>query len=334
MERGRDQRTASNASVKPASRTASARRYSHVRSVVKDLIDDKITPLEAQHGKPVLRQRSQSQDVPSSQRTSITRGQRADSTGREEAFTPRRTSSSTVMSGVRRGGSATPPRSSPSSARLASCDASFPGLPRPYTPLSTASRSYRGGPTSFCRNISQHESVSRVVENLENAVVPYNHVPRCAQEIPERYKYQPPLPPRNPSAERAKPRWNGTSSRCGTPIARTDSVTRIRRVSSPGRTSSATGFSRPQTPNSVRSLGNSERRRSVLTNSSQNLANSVGGRSPSAKSQKRSLSKPTQVGARSEKKKVEAKKEVISFKPLQGIDRVLLFDTEPPKLIV
>ncbi|KAH9578088.1 hypothetical protein LSM04_004546 [Trypanosoma melophagium] len=334
MERSRTQRTTSGASVGPASRTASARRYSHVRSVVKDLIDEKITPLEAQYSRSVLRQQPEGRSS-----FSVTRGQscdvRGDSRGRESPITPRRNISA-ALTGGKRVDSPTPISSLLTSPRVVSREGGTNKQTREYTPLGTARRTYRVVSTSYSRNISQYACVSQIVENLENAVVPYNHVPRCAQEIPERYKYQPPLPPsKDASVERKRPKWCSTPSRAGTPFARTNSIPAIRRVGSTGRTSLATGLSRQHTANSARSVGNSERKRSLLTSTSQKNGAPETRESHSAKERKDSLdSKRSQSGVRGGKQKSKEEKEVISFQPLQGIDRVLLFDTEPPKLVV
>ncbi|KEG14601.1 hypothetical protein DQ04_00381060 [Trypanosoma grayi] len=324
-------RTSFPSSTNLSGRGASAQRYEHVHSVVKDLIESKITPLEAQHGKPVQRQRSQSMGSGVTNHTvrlgfSYSGGHRI--TG---PMTPRRGTPSAVRRAPRVEINAAGFLPSVPNELFVADGASTPDAFRTGRRRPTEWRTLERSPS---RRLSQHAYVSQIVDNLENARVPYNHVPRCAQEIPERYKYHPP-PMEHTDGEGSatghnRPRWRQPSR---SDIQRGRSIAAESDSSARGTRTSAGASPQQRTNSRPRGINRDSERNVSARSSLPSGSQAVDTRAVSRKRKVSIGSMSSLIVGRNEYANTVKDLEPKEIKPLLGLQRVLLFNFEPPKLL-
>ncbi|RNF14693.1 uncharacterized protein Tco025E_05765 [Trypanosoma conorhini] len=333
MGRSRSRTASVPAGARPSLSSSNpfAQRYSHVHSVVKDLIEEKITPLEAQHGRPIERQRLQSIAPASTPQFSCIPGSFYSTLhGGSGLVTPRRSSACSLQRSSQNMSRNSPSfRSSP--RRVLRRGAS--GTPRASSVRREQSPEGIKVEPLPKQKASEHAYVLKVVDKLSSARVPYNYVPRCAQKIPERLKYHPPpSPPDTPSPPGSAEMEREISPRRGktvTPAAAKRSSSR--------RTPSAGGTPR----NEVASKGTRGVDRSKSHAVSDGAPSLTVSASPAGRHEVLTDEARTR-SASSTRRLLEAKirkfeavnrKKIIDRKPLLGLERVLLFDTEPPRLL-
>ncbi|RNF12856.1 hypothetical protein TraAM80_00012 [Trypanosoma rangeli] len=335
--RGLDRSRSRNASVPPMGRPGLrhanpfAKRYSHVHSVVKDLIEEKISPIDAQYGRPVEKQHLESIAPASTCWSPLIRRSLYSTAHSGSGFvTPRRSSNSSLQkSSLNMSKNSTPFRSSSHTVVRRRTN---------VAPKASSSRTERSPErveleTPPRRNISEYAYVSKVVDKLHSARVPYNHVPQCAQKIPERLKYRPsPSPPDAPhSPDNAETEQKVSSSR-----RKNNTPTSLKR-SSLRQTPLASDSPRNQTASKgTRDLYCNKHHAMLDGTALSNVAAfSPGRHSVSAEEKKTRYASSGHRLLRAKIKMFEtgATEEECEQKPLLGLERLLLFDTEPPCLL-
>ncbi|EKF36784.1 hypothetical protein MOQ_002268 [Trypanosoma cruzi marinkellei] len=310
-----------------------ARPYGHTHSVVKDSTD-KIIPPDARRERPKKMERGRSLGSSSLRFSSSipmrgfngfhggtgrTIPRRSMSHGRQESG---RSTSGKLM------GSPSPPRIS--SAREAN---KFP------TPSSARRRKSTDSGKSgiFCRSKnSENTYVLQVVEKLGNARVAYDHVPRCAQEIPARYRQQLSQPPPPLTSDNSPSLRSSDLRRRSSPCRTRSNTPTVMKSGVPRHSPSNGGESRNQVIRNEHGGVDTQRASEVLNRNSSLIraASPPGSRDVLAQGKKTNsvgaMSLPSQNKGRNlvpkTKEKAKQRKSVI------GIERMLLFDTEPPRL--
>ncbi|RNF25060.1 hypothetical protein TcG_00461 [Trypanosoma cruzi] len=310
-----------------------ARPYGHTHSAVKNSTEKNIIP-DARREGPSKMERGRSLGS-SSVPPSASIGMRGSSSfhGGIRRMTPHRS----VSHGRQESGRSTSGKlmNIPSSPRISSAREAnkFP------TPSSAQRRKSTdsGKLGIFSRSkISEHAYVLQVVEKLGNARVAYDHVPRCAQEIPARYRQQlsqspPPLTSDNSTSLRNSELRGKNSPRkttCNTPT--------VLKSGMPRRSFSTSGVSRNKMVSNEHGGVDAQRTSEVLDRNPSLItaASPPGSRDVLAQGEKKNFLGAMSLSSQGKGTNLvqKTREKTMQRKSLIGLERMLLFDTEPPRL--
>lgn len=317
-----------------ANRGYSARRYGHIRSVVKDVVERRITPLEALHGEPVRRQKLwRSGTTATCQSPVAARGNDGQDRGPNSDSKTYLSPADVQCDAQSRAGCESLNGRDTPLRRLPSCERDRAFVKTVSARLPVKKLSQRIAFSSSARKLSEGAYLAVIANSRASAKVPFDFVPQCAKNIPKKSECRPSLAEKPAAVLRQKSDF----SRVSTPHMSALSDSGVAKSQSARHSYlSPTCSSKMKTNGSMAGGGGAgcEKNGSALMRS---LSSTRGfqasarylprakGKSPlrgkTFSKEAETASVPRSAGAKSGEKKL-----------LKGLQRVLLFESEPPKI--